>query len=263
QYEQASYSEVSWLKDGSALLLDLRTKQTGGGETFFEIEAVIHFDPVTGEFTPVEGLDLEALSEDPSQLMAALEAQGWEAATDTHLSGVQIVPPDSYYGTAPESCATWEIADVTTDENGVRTLDPVYTVDGVFQLTDLTNLTNESKLFLQWTMPDCRLNMPTIALVKLMPDGEAKVLAEGVFPGLRIGRDRSFVDALVSNRVSVSPDQRYAAWIGGSLDTGTSTLNVIDLETGENRVIQQEAGTGSGSGFVETQVITAVYWMGE
>jgi len=241
-----------WLDDGSILIIDARPEGLPPVEVY---RAVSRFIPSTGETVPLD-VDLAALASDASGIIDALAALGVDFVQSPAPSDIYIVPPESAMSGSTAACDDWSI-DRFTDTGDDVLREPLYSVQDTYRLSDLWTLDDGSLVFLEWRIPDCRMiNRPEVTLKHLVPGaGDAETLAGGVFSGVGLGQTGS------PSYTALSPDGRYVAWIGGSLDTGDSSLNLIDTHTGATTLLMRETNTsGLDSTFIDGQMFSAVYW---
>ncbi len=249
-------NQAYWLDDGSILLIDSEAKGVPPDMTVIYRD-VSRYILSTGETVPLD-VDLAALTSDPSGIDDALAALGVEYVSRPGVSETpEIVPPEAVDAGAVVVCDDWSI-DAATGTGADRVLDPLYSVHDTYRLSELRTLEDGSLSFLEWRIPDCRIsNRPVVTLKRLVPGAAtAGTLAEGVFGGVTLG------DTGTLASTALSPDGRYLVWIGGGLDVGESSLNLIDVQTGTRSLLMRETNTsGMNSLFMDGQLYSAVYWV--
>lgn len=175
--------------------------------------------------------------------------------TTQELRAAAFVQPQGYialphFDSGQTYCGNWVI-----QHDG----DAVYTIEDVGGITDIQVGKDGAFYFIRWTFPDCVfLQRPVGELVKMTPDGEITVLAEG----LGLTADRNNLDATRPfdgndgslHRYSLSPDESQVAWIGYSEDEATSTLYVTELDTMATQAITSIPGRAE-------ELINMVYWV--
>lgn len=240
-----------WLDDGSVLLVDIRPEGDPPAEVYREVS---RFIPSTGESVPLD-VDLDALPDDPSAIDDALAALGVDVVPSSPPLDTYIVPPGSARAGSTIACDDWSIGRFADTDDGLR--ETLYSAHEAYRLSDLSALDDGSLVFLEWRIPGCRMiNRPEVALKRLVPGAtDAETLAGGVFGGVGLGQIGA------SSYMALSPDGRYVAWIGGGLDTGESSLNLVDTHTGATTLLMRETNTsGLDSAFIDGQMFNAVYW---
>lgn len=260
-----------WLADNT--ILQLQTVQEIRRAIFenqvLEFAGFTRLDPATGEATPLDIAADEVLHlNDYANLVAATTDAGLELADPFELTGysatlndsyIFIVQPEENIIFQPAPCNTWAIEQM--DAEGLRQV--IYTVEDALWLTELTPLSDESFLFLEWRVSDCDLlsGTMTATLKRWHPDGTTTTVTDEVSP---IEENRGNLNVLVysqGHRFAVSPDGRYVVWPGGSLATGSSSLNITDLESGTTGVLLLSEVVTNPESYLDEQMFRSVFWL--
>lgn len=246
-----------WLSD---TVLMLQSYNWNAGDAEFLL-----FDVDTQAVTPLT-TTTAAMDSDPTLLEDELNglglslASGRDAALDSTL--LVTMPEDIRMQQSFVPCGTWGIDQWQRD--GTR--DTLYTIDNVYEISDVEVMPDGALVFLQGIIDECRPALPTVSLLRL-DDGEPTVLADNVFAGLSMGRssDRYFASIPTTHYVAVSDDGAFVVWIGGSLASNTVTLNLTDLRTrpyASATLLTVDGSQYSPTAFVEAGIFHAVYWLG-
>ncbi len=139
-------------------------------------------------------------------------------------------------GGAPQLCVDWEIQ----RQEIALGVDPetVYVARDTLFISNLSVLDDGTLIFLRWYFPECGQRNHVANVMRITPDGTAEVLADAVDPST--SQNYGFFFGDVGAHLSVSTDGQFAVWIGGGLDAGETTLNLINLETNETTIIARE-----------------------
>jgi hypothetical protein len=250
-----------WLADNTLVVVD----QNQGGQQ--PVGTVHRFDPAAGEEMEVpeevQGmfLDIAAHLEGVAQQIAAegavMDAFGVGPAYTLDFDGPPLFnlsgPPPDALG-VPEFCGTWEVQQQEVQLGA----EPVtlYSVGDTVFLSNLNVLDDGTVLFLRWYFEDCDHMRFRAALMRIKPGDEPEVLAHDVDVGASSNLGYFFADT--GNRMAVSSEGRYVVWIGGGIETGETTLNLIDLETGEPALLARD--TDYSSGFYTDTGFSSVMW---
>lgn len=153
-----------------------------------------------------------------------------------------------------QTCRTWQISSLARR--------PVYTVGNTYRLSNLSGLFDGDWLFLHWALPDCQLNTPKVALLRLHLEDTtytAEILTDEIFGG--IGFSQFSAHRLAQSALyDLSPDGSRVVWIGGGWEAATTSLNILDLETGANTVIYEEPVDQRSTQRMQSY-ISAVFWL--
>lgn len=235
--ERFTINYRQWLADGTLLIAD-------GGEDLqtgrMEFERIAHVEPDVPQATMI------APTQDYESLAAVAAALGRQVATPSyHVQGGYV---SGGVMAAPSlgACDPWRI---------LHQGQTIYEAQDVYSLSGITAVAN-SIYFVQWVYPDCRLSVtepPQASLMQLGADGEAVAVVEsGLSSAFAASRE---VSALP--RYALSPGGDQVVWIGGSLEGGITTVNVLDLETGVSRqLVDSTVNIATGAG-----VIRGIFWL--
>jgi hypothetical protein len=255
----AEFLQPLWLADGRVLLSDVAFNELQNTAT---LHLVHLYNPATGETEVIdEGFPVEVNlgsgqpTTDP--LEAIIADRGLEPVYPDNSSSFSYEAPEGIFSGSAEVCAPWQITYPAQDET-------LYTAEAAFKFTNLTEISDEELLFLEWHLADCeRIGQPSVDLVWVNMDGVAEPLVSGVFPGTETvpyqDPRRPFGTDL--SPFAPSPDGRHVAWAGGSVPSGESTLNLLDRATGESVSLLDVLQSGTPAEFINEQVIQAVYWL--
>jgi hypothetical protein len=254
-------SDVFWLSDGNVLVVDYNTGFTPNSSEIPRFTATGIVDIETGIRTPLD-IDLDQLSRDWGVMIRTLNQQErtivevpWRLFASTHFTALPATTVAERSGTSPY-CQPWQISPVVSQAISL------YEVDGIFRITDLRDLNDGSILYLEWTMPSCTITTPNVSLVHLTfeRDGTAttEVLIDNVFSGVGIGQINN-TNQRDSALYSMLPDGQTMLWVGGEYSDYVTTLNLLDLESGENHELINDAFGALRQ--TSLPFITAVYWV--
>lgn len=250
----------AWTDDNRVLLVD-----DDDQDTQIEGEPVLYaVDPLSGQRTALD-IPVEHLPFDFVAAEAALAEQDIHFAetfhdyqrTDVLPDGTRayIVRPDNAGYRAMPYCQPWSVATRAAPDADAET---IYSDDETTFLTDLAALPDGSVLFLRWALAGCEfMGEMQVELVHVVPGETPTVLTGEINPGQN--GNANDVTRLIyesGRKYDVSPDGRYVIWIGGGLQAGMSSLNVIDLETGDAGPLLAQPVAASGSNHIE-----AVFWI--
>lgn len=258
----SSSTDVLWLSDGNILIFDRNpavAANTINDEPRFTEAAIVN--AFTGERTLLE-IDLDQLSRDWGLMIRALNRLGlsivdvpWQAFASTRYRAVPSKTASELSGTSPY-CQPWQISPVVT------TSISLFEANDVYRLTDLRDLPDGSLMYLEWTMPSCTITTPNVALVQLQfeRDGTAttRILIEHLFGGVGIGQVSSY-DQEDSALYSLLPDGKTMLWIGGDYAEYETSLNLLNVETGENSILFHDVFGALRS--TSLPFITSVFWV--
>lgn len=262
-----------WLEDNRVLLIEVDRTLLDAAQSF-QPQLVVGasvFDPTTQETAELD-LDMEAVAFplDYNGISVTIQSEGLRLAPSSDVVGYSVVLPDegsrlsvqlpeANRGFTPEQCNVWTIDKLTED----GTIETVYTADEVMWLTDLTVLSDESVLFLEWSSVDCTPDGMQLALKRLMLDGDVVQVVEGIS---RIEDGRNNLNLLVFNqahRYTVSPDGQYVVWPGGDIDNRPAGLNLTDINTGETMTLLQANSGTDANAFMDNDMFRSVFWVEE
>lgn len=254
-------SEVFWLSDGNVLVVDYNTENTPNGEQVSRFTAAGIVDVETGEHIALD-IDLEQLSRDWGLMIRTLNQQEvrlidttWQSLGSTHYIALPSKSPAERGGTSPY-CQPWQISPIVNQAISLHQTEDVY------RITDLHDLLDGTIVYLEWTMPDCTITTPNVSLVHLTfeRDGTAstEVIIENVFSGVGIGQINN-ANQRDSALYSILPDGETMLWVGGEYTEYITTLNLLDLESGENHELIRDAFGALRQ--TSLPFITAVFWV--
>lgn len=256
-------ARLAWLADSSLLLVDDAEPDT----RIVDEPALYRVDPESGERVALEIAfsyplrDFLALEDD-------LAALGYRLADNFHDyhrtdllpdgARVFIEQPANAGMRAMPYCQRWRVLMRPRDAASGTEPEAIYSDPETTFITDLTALPDGSVLFLRWVLEGCEfMGEMRVELIQVVP-GEAPVVLTGAInPGLN-GNANDVTRLLYESRrkYDVSPDGRYVIWIGGGLQAGSSSLNVIDLDTGDTAPVLAQPVSVSGANHIET-----VFWL--
>lgn len=250
------FFQPTWLQDGRVLFP--HEEFTPDGSVLHEVAI---YDPASGEWQRFEEDLPPPSAEGPggTVLQVFLEEQGLEAIRNPRPP-YWYQPPEDFFSGGAEICDSWHIIDLSSDDR-----EQVYTADGVFKFSELTQLDEDGLLFLEWRLADCeRSGAAEVQLVHLMVGEGAEVLAGNIFPGIA-----NFVEQTPGGAFGaadlppyvLSPEQQYVAWVSGSLAERQGSLHARDLDSGSETVLLEAPGSSTDAEFIQDNGIRAVYWL--
>lgn len=229
-------ADVLWTNDERLLVLDRGTART------YDSATVIDLWNGTRQHLAI---DLQTLAGEWDVLLATLaEMDVYVVATPLDLFGNQ-------YGLrATQSsglCQTWEVVSLTGHV--------AYSAENTYRLSNLAQLATGDWIFLQWTVPECQLGIPRVALWSLAGSGDSAVsIVEGVFGGIGFSQ--------LSSRAplyALAPSRQSVIWVGGGLETYRTSLHYLNLATDEQAVLYEEQLDRRSSGAGD--FIVGVFWL--
>ncbi|MBN1966907.1 MAG: hypothetical protein JW910_19800, partial [Anaerolineae bacterium] len=252
-----------WLADGTVLSA---APEEGQENQRMPPITLYRYDPATGERIPLNLTFENPFVTDLMAIEGTLYEQGIMYDDSFTEYGRAALLPD---GTRAyihwteqvrqfqaDVCSSWEIRQRPRQDTGPGEV--IYSVDEVTYLTDLTALPDGSLLFLQWKLEGCQfVGAMTAQLLRLVPGQESSVVVEQVNTGLAFNPNRIGVMGYVRERhYAVSPDGRYVFWTGGGISTGTASIHVTDLESGETAILLVAVPPSPNDGGFES-----VFWL--
>jgi hypothetical protein len=265
-----------WLEDNTLAVVPISD----------DVPQLVRFDPATGEQEVID-LDLvEVFSQLPQGNTAppnpllpllfldeALESTGLsihaQANPYTNANGaLSDMTAGIHYGVqAPrvlngfnadaQICDVWSIQRPV--EEGSTELEVVFENDSALTLTDLQWVADTQALyFLYWYYEDCQLENLTIELIRLESDGSIIMLTDAVYPGT--SRSLSIPRVQNGQKYAISPDGQFIAWVGGGLDAGEASLNLLDIESEASVRVMAFQGT---AGELQNALFENVFWISE
>ncbi len=258
-------ARLAWLDDGSLLLVDDAEPDT----RIVDEPALYRVNPDSGERVAL-ALAFDYPLHDFLALEADLAALGYRLADDFHDyhrtdllpdgTRVLIEQPANAGSRGMPYCQRWAV--LARPRAGGPAVEPetIYSDDQTTFITDLTALPDGAVLFLRWVLEGCEfLGEMRVELIQVMPGESPVVLTGEINPGLNANANDVARLLYESRRkYDVSPDGRYVIWIGGGLQVGSSSLNVIDRATGDGGQVLAQAVSASGSNHIET-----VFWVSD
>jgi hypothetical protein len=227
--------------------------------------------PETGEVSTL-GIPLNSITDvsDISNIELTMQRNGMALApnVDAFATGNSVLMPDGTRVSVvyPESsrsyqtsvCETWRIERLLPSGE----IESIYSEEDVVHLSNLTALEDGSVLFLRWKFEGCLPNVPmSVSLLRLHPDGNVSTVAEGVTP-IEDGRTNLFgLPFAAGHRFAVSPDEIYVVWPSGDLNNRQARLNITNLNTGDQAVLMEFAGSNDSGRFLDNQMFRAVFWI--
>ncbi|MBN1679545.1 MAG: hypothetical protein JW966_04585, partial [Anaerolineae bacterium] len=256
EIEQPRPATPYWLASGGVLLADVNFRDNT--QVF---EGVKRLDLATGAVEILD-VDLDAFNADPAMIYDIAAELGETLVEPIPGSAaLQVQFPDEMNDGMNPACARWQITRgsflVPVEEQEL-----VYNAPDVYGLSEVRDMPDGSIVFIQWEVDECRIvNRPVGTLMRLVPGEAPGHLLDGVFGGYKIGREWEYFFGPQA-RVALSPDGRTAAWLGGTSDDGTSSLNLTDLDGGAQVTLRDARGpAGYDESFINGQMYSAVYWL--
>lgn len=258
---------VGWTGEGHLITADQKPGTEGESTpvgTYFRV------DPATQER---EALDFTLTANtdwDFFNLESEFIAQGVQLAdTFTELDrtllredGIRVlIPyPEEMQRRGVHLCETWEIVERAPDESTAQVT--LTSLEDTTYLSDLRLLPDGSLLFLRWWIEGCDMMGDMKLDLMRLPAGAdtPETLAEGLDPGSQGNFNAINELSLVRGRkLAVSPDGRYVAWVSGGWQSGTSAIQIADLETGvQATVLQMRVAPQDAEGSIES-----LFWVPE
>lgn len=244
-----------WLSNGRIAWVE---ENVGAINTGVHYNSVGIFDPATNETKLLE-IDFDALPAEPeaqadnlAQFRAWVEQEGGEIVESSNQTRYFV---QSQQDSGPLACRRWDVLRNTA--NGVEI---VLDREDVYALSEVSPLTPQTFMFLEWKHDNCRLGTATVSLMQYTVGQEPQLLTSAVYPDFSPGLNSNSLGGQPI-RYSVSPDGLYVVWIGGGIEAGYSTLNLYDLQAGENiELVRQTKSTTDGN-FVDHEMYSAVFWI--
>lgn len=249
-----------WTTNNELLVIDDNGRQ---GDRF-AYQQVNQINLGTGEPEPID-IDLEPVNNDELTIEGALNELGYEFIPIVAGQYPRIHRTNP--ATPSVICDNWSISDgnISYIEGFVAYDDTVtlYQSPPVYMLNQLTVLSDDELVFLKWTVDDCSTENPHAELIRYSVRTQAEqVLTDAVFSDRPPARDQLFFgDDGADPRYSLSPTGQFIVWIGGSIDGGVSSLNLLNLLDGSNTVLVEIFSDGNVSTFVNDELISEVYWI--
>jgi hypothetical protein len=247
-------NQYQWTTDNQLIIIDDNGRQ---GDNF-AYRQVNQVNLETGVPEPIE-IDLEAVNSNAIPIEDAIIAAGYDLVPMFGLAYPLIQTPSEIFNSPSIICNTWTIADGNMFENG----EIIYRSEPVYMLTQLNAISENELLFLKWTVEDCGLGDPAATLVRYHIDtNQEEILSTTIIAD----RPPSRNSPLFSNegndpRYTVSPDGQFIMWLGGSIDSGSTSINLTNLVNGSNTVVLEFESNGNVSNFVNNLLISEVYWL--
>lgn len=157
-------------------------------------------------------------------------------------------------------CATWHIA-YAEDLRNVSPSDALYTLDDVYMLGNLIATEQRGLLLLAWHVPDCQItNSVNVSLLQYPPGStESVTLGTPVYAGL--GFSDTTVARYSTAHIALSADERYVAWVAGSLDDEYAALMLTDFELGETiELLREDLPNVANTNDTASLFYSQVYW---
>lgn len=249
-----------WTNDSQLIIID----DNGRAEENFAYQSVTQFDLESGESETID-VDLEAVNSGETTLDAAMLELSYDFAPlpfslSDNTPRIQV--PMEVHNASSQTCLKWTASDGSLiDEN----TSIIYESQDTYMLSELRVLSDDEWLFLKWTIDNCGVGNPDVNLIRYqISTNQEEVLAEDVFSDFapaRLDIGRIFGDNGNNHRYTISPDGQFILWIGGGIESGTSSLNLINLLNGSNTVILEVEAEGQTSNFANNQLFKGVYWL--
>lgn len=260
-------SLVFWLEDGHALVLQI--------DDVFEwdeqsVNDVYLFDPQSGDREPIDiGLDRVATAQLPmAQIRSIVKQHDTDLVANIHgAAGVfggpvvltandiqlRIVSPRTNANLNP--CDRWTIEKLPLEPGAEPEM--LYSVDDTLSLSDYYFMSDGTLLFQRWYLEGCDSEVESLRgeVIALTPDGEASVVAKGLYAGISTG----FLRGSTGKKYALSPEGRYLATITGSFSTLHSGITITDLETGTAVEVMSWTADDANR-FLIWESINAVFW---
>lgn len=246
--ERFSVMDRLWLADGTLLIGDGNFDPAAQSTDYDRIAQV---DLAAPQVTILEN------PEDYDSLFGVAEEMGVVGqpfSREYHAQGGQRLQGDGGgFGPPPSlgACDPWQI---------LHRGEVVYSVQDAYNLTEMTVADNGDLYFVQWIQPECRLSLtepPQVSLMRLEDRNRAAaVIEDGLSPEFAPNREFSPFGGQMT-RYALAPSGAQIVWIGGSINSGTTTLNVLDLESGTTReLVSSSISAPTGGG-----ITRSVYWL--
>jgi hypothetical protein len=223
------------------------------------------FDPATDTRTQIDpGFTvINPFRFEPSNIINLLEVhniviydhdEAWEdqfgkpfVSVGEHVLNVRY----SQFPTLTRTCSDI----VITHEESSTTL---YEDTEVFTVTDFQIDAGGNIIFLKWIMEDCGFTIDRLKgeIISVSSEGEATVLADDVF----IGKAFDNLRASIGKKFDISPDGQYMVYISGGIQTFNTTINLVDLQTGESAPLVTWT-SGNSEDFLIREAFSAIFWL--
>ncbi len=252
---------LGWTDTGELIIADQKPGTEDQSEpvgTYFRVDpATLEAEPL--DFTLTATTDWDFFNLEPEFLAQGVTFADTFTELDRTLvredgARVLIPYPPEMLRQGVYLCGTWEIVQRTPDDSAAQVT--LTTLADTTYLSDLRQLPDGSLLFLRWWIAGCDIMGDMhLDLMHLLPGADTpETLAEGLDPGGQGSfNEISSLSVVRGRKYDVSPDGRYAAWISGGRQTGTSAIQIADLDTGtQATVLQMQVSPQSGAGSIES-----------
>lgn len=244
-----------WLTEQKLMWFEL----SANSADYIGFQSIGIFDLATGESETLD-LDLDALEHDPNLqsknndlFLQILAERGLELVPSTSAIRYSSFLSDNTQ--TLEICRSWRILRV---DPSTLSAEQVYESPAVYLISEASPFDEARFAFLQWTQPDCKLGVPTVELLIANADGTSQRISDTIFPDFAPSINTTNTQAY---RYAHLPNSPYIAWLGGGVAAGYSSLNLYDLDSGQNTVLLYQEKTSTDTDFVEDEMYNGVYWV--